>query len=355
MFSASRLSVARKRRQITKKELAEKAGITAVHLTRLESGGAGEPGLDTVHAIASALNYPFDFFYEKDCDQLAAEAVSFRSLSTLSARQRDAALAAGVIAFELHDWIADRFTLPEPKLLDLRDEDPHAAADALRSHWGIGTKPIGHLIKLLEAKGIRVFALAEQHKNVDAFSCWHDGVPFVFLNTFKSAERSRFDAAHELGHLVLHIHGANGSRDVEREADMFASAFLIQRGDLIGQLQRVHSLEQLVAAKRRWGVSVAALARTAFDTGLISDWHYRDLCKQMSILGYRSKEPDGIPREKSVLWRMVFEALWKEGMTREGVAKVLHVPPEEIEALIGELITVQPTIVPRQRPKLSIV
>ena len=355
MFSASRLSVARKRRQITKKELAEKAGITAVHLTRLESGGAGEPGLETVRAIASALDYPFDFFYERDCDELTAEAVSFRSLSTLSARQRDAALAAGAIAFELHDWIADRFTLPEPLLLDLRDEEPGAAADALRSHWGIGTKPIEHMVKLLEAKGVRVFALAEQHKNVDAFSCWHNGVPFVFLNTFKSAERSRFDAAHELGHLVLHIHGANGSRDVEREADGFASAFLIHRGDLIGHLQRVHSLSQLLVAKKRWGVSVAALARTAFDADLISDWHYRDLCKQMSMLGYRSKEPDGLPREKSVLWRMVFEALWKEGVTRASVAKALHVPPEEIEALVGELVTAQPMVSPRERPKLFIV
>ena len=355
MFSASRLSVARKRRQISKKELAEKAGVTAVHLTRLESGGAGEPGSDTVRAIADALGYPVGFFYERDCDELTPEAVSFRSLSKLSARQRDAALAAGVLAFDLHDWVANRFTLPEPFLLDLRDEEPRAAAGALRSHWGIGTKPIEHMIKLLEAKGVRVFALAEQHKNVDAFSCWHGGVPFVFLNTFKSAERSRFDAAHELGHLVLHIHGANGSRDVEREADSFASAFLIHRGDLIGQLQRVHSLDQLVAAKKRWGVSVAALARTAFDAGLISDWHYRDLCKQMSVLGYRSKEPDGIPREKSVLWRMVFEALWKEGVTRGSVAKELHVPPEEIEALVGELVTAPPMVAPRQRPKLSIV
>lgn len=355
MFSAIRLSIARKRRQITKKELAEKAGITAVHLTRLESGGSGEPGVETVRAIANALDYPFDFFYGKDCDELTAQSVSFRSLSTLSARQRDAALAAGAIAFELHDWVADRFTLPEPLMLDLRDEEPRAAADALRSHWGIGTKPIENMVKLLEAKGVRVFALAEQHKNVDAFSCWHGGVPFVFLNTFKSAERSRFDAAHELGHLVLHIHGANGSRDVEREADGFASAFLIHRGDLVGELQRVHSLAQLVAAKKRWGVSVAALARTAFDTGLITDWHYRDLCKQMSILGYRSKEPEGIPREKSVLWRMVFEELWKEGVTRESVAKALHVPPEEIEALVGELVTAQPVVATKQRPKLSIV
>ena len=358
MFNGSRLTLARKRRQLTKKELAEKAGLTAVTLTRLEAGDTPEPGSETVRAIAQVLNYPTEFFYLHDCEELGTDAVSFRSLSSLTARQRDAALAAGAIAFELHAWVALRFELPPAQLIDLRDEDPIAAAEALRSHWGMGTKPIGHMVKLLESKGVRVFALSEQHKHVDAFSCWRGDIPYVFLNTFKSAERSRFDAAHELAHLVLHIHGTtNGSRDVEREADTFASAFLICRGDLIGHLGRVNSLAQLVSAKKRWGVSVAALARTAFDAKLISDWHYRDLCKQISHLGYRTAEPQGLPREKSILWRMVFDQLWKDGITKHRIATELHVPPDEIESLVGELVT-QPPPPPtpgNKRPVLTIV
>lgn len=356
MFNASRLALARMRRQLTKKELSERSGVSTPTLTRLENGETSDPEHETVQAISDALRYPAEFFYLDDAEKLTTEAVSFRSLSSLTARQRDAALGAGVIAFELHDWVASRFDLPVPDLLDLRDEEPNAAADALRGHWGIGAKPVDHMVKLLESKGVRVFALAEQHKHVDAFSCWHEGVPFIFLNTFKSSERSRFDAAHELGHLSLHVHGASGGRDVEREADQFASAFLIHRGDLISHLPRVTSLHQLVAAKRRWGVSVAALARTAFDAKLISDWHYRDLCKQMSMLGYRSTEPEGLTREKSVLWRMVFEALWKDGVTREAVAKELRVPTDEIEALVGELVTQTPTQAPpRQKPALKVV
>ncbi|WP_449371303.1 helix-turn-helix domain-containing protein [Thiomonas sp.] len=358
MFNASRLALARKRRQLTKKELAEKSKLTAVTLTRLESGNTPEPSGETVRAIAHALDYPTEFFYLNDSEELSAEAVSFRSLSSLTARQRDAALAAGSIAFELHAWVAERFHLPPAQLLDLRDEDPIAAAEALRSHWGMGTKPVEHMVKLLESKGVRVFALSEQHKHVDAFSCWRDDVPYVFLNTFKSAERSRFDAAHELGHLVLHIHGTtNGSRDVERDADVFASALLISRGDLIGHLGRVNSLAQLVAAKKRWGVSVSALARTAFDAKLISDWHYRDLCKQISQLGYRTSEPQGLPREKSFLWRMVFDQLWKDGITRHHIAAELHIPLDEIESLVGELVT-QTTPAPNLRekkPALTIV
>jgi Zn-dependent peptidase ImmA (M78 family) len=344
------------RRQLTKKELATRARISPLTLTRLEGGETSDPGEETVQAIAGALEYPRAFFYMDDCEELATEAVSFRSLSSLSARQRDAALAAGSIAFLFDDWVAARFDLPAPNLLDLRDEEPMAAAEALRSHWGLGTKPIRHMIKLLESKGVRVFALSERHKNVDAYSCWKEGVPYIFLNTFKSAERSRFDAAHELAHLVLHIHGVSAGSDVEKEADAFAAALLINRGDLIGHLPRIRSLSQLIEAKERWGVSVAALARTAFDAKLVSDWHYRELCKQISYLGYRTNEPRCLQRERSVLWKMVFEALWKDGITRDDVAKELNVPSDEIEGLVGELVAM-PLPAPRapgQRPALRL-
>jgi Zn-dependent peptidase ImmA (M78 family)/DNA-binding XRE family transcriptional regulator len=355
MFNASRLATARKRRQLTKKDLAAKAGLTALTVTRLESGDTSDPSEETVQVLADALAYPVGFFYLDDCEELATDAVSFRSLSSLSARQRDAALAAGSIAFLFDEWVNAKFDLPRPDLIDLRDEEPSAAAEALRGHWGLGTKPIEEMIKLLESKGVRIFALSERHKNVDAYSCWKEGVPYIFLNTFKSAERSRFDAAHELGHLVLHIHGAAGGRDVEREADSFAAAFLINRGDLVSNLPRVNSLSQLVDAKVRWGVSVTALARTAFDAKLVSDWHYRELCKQMSYRGYRTDEPRGRQRERSVLWKMIFESLWKDGITRSDVAKELSIPQDEIESLVGELVAAAPIQPTGARTPLRVV
>ncbi|HEY9135567.1 MAG TPA: ImmA/IrrE family metallo-endopeptidase [Pseudomonadales bacterium] len=338
MFSSVRLSVARKRRQLTKKALAERSGISQVTLTRIETGQTQDPGEETVAALAGALSYPPGFFFMEDCDELPATAVSFRSLTTLTARQRDAALSAGVIAFLLDDWVTERFNLPQPDLIDLRDEDPVAAASALRRHWGIGSKPIPHVIKLLEAKGVRIFSLAENNKNVDAFSCWRNEVPYIFLNTFKSAERTRFDAAHELGHLVLHVHGEPSGREVEREADQFSSAFLVPRDDFVSHVPRVRSLDQLISSKERWGVSVAALARTAFDTGVISDWYYRDLCKHISFRGYRTCEPQPRMREESVLWKKVFESLWMDRLTMDHVAEQLGLPYDEVYSLIRGLL-----------------
>lgn len=355
MFNSSKLAIARKRRQFTKKELAEKSGITAVTLTRLETGVTTEPSMETLEALADVLGYPVEFFFGESFEELTPDAASFRSLSTMSAAQRDAALAAGQIAFSLAEWINRRFDLPTQDLPDLREDDPISAAGAVRNYWGIGAKPIPKLLTLFEAKGIRVFTLAEKNKNVDAFSCWKNDVPYIFLNTFKSSERTRFDAAHELGHLLMHRHTPAGHLDGEREADMFAAALLIPQDDLISHMPRVHSLKQLVEKKERWGVSVAALARTAFNNRLISDWHYRDLCKQMSTLGYRTEEPNERSPEKSAVWQKTLDLLWKDGVTKSHIARDLRLPVDEIEALIGPLVSMEIANSPTDFKKLSLV
>ncbi|EIF71587.1 putative transcriptional regulator [Burkholderia pseudomallei 354e] len=108
---------------------------------------------------------------------------------------------------------------------------------------------------------------------------------------------------------------------------------------MISHMPRVHSLAQLIEKKERWGVSVAALARTAFNSGLISDWHYRELCKQMSMLGYRTAEPRERAPEKSTVWQKILGLLWKDGVTKAHIAKELCLPIDEIESLIGPLVT----------------
>tara|TARA_R100001143_G_scaffold62552_1_gene66121 strand:- start:1640 stop:2716 length:1077 start_codon:yes stop_codon:yes gene_type:complete len=342
MFNPSRLTLARKRRGLSGRELADLAGLTAVHISRIEQGKAENIEPSTVESLAKALKFPLDFFYGPDIELPSKDAASFRSLSTMTARERDAALSAGAIAYLLSDWIAERFNLPDVNLLDLRHErEPGSAARALRSYWGIGEKPISNVIKLLESKGVRVFSLAQDTKNVDAFSCWRNGVPYIFLNTFKTAERSRFDALHELGHLVLHRHGKPQGRQAEIEADKFASHFLIPSMDLMGHIPFVTSLNQLVNAKKRWGVSVAALAYRLNKSGTLTDWQYRTFCIQINKQ-FGKSEPDGLPREKSVVWEKVFRELWKDKATKDHVAKQLCVPGYELDSLIFNLVGSQP-------------
>jgi Zn-dependent peptidase ImmA (M78 family) len=190
------------------------------------------------------------------------------------------------------------------------------------------------MIRLLEAKGVRIFSLAINAREVDAFSLWKDATPFVFLNGNKSSEHSRYDTAHELGHLVLHHHGPPQGRDAEREADAFASAFLMPTSSVIAHTVRNPSLSLLIKLKRIWTVSVAALNRRLHDVGMTSAWHYRTLCIEISKKGYRTHEPREAPRETSHILPCVFGFLHDEGISRAEIARELAIPRSELEQLM---------------------
>lgn len=349
MFNVERLELARKRRRFTAKILAERAGIAPVTLSRIVHRQQ-VPDESTIDALVAALGFARAFFEQDDFDPIDASAASFRSLTGMTARERDAALAAGSLAFEVMDWVSERFTLPESDILDLGHErNPVAAARMLRQHWAIGEKPIGNMIKLLESKGARVFSLAEDTKNVDAFSCWRNNEPYIFLNTFKSSERSRFDAAHELAHLVLHRHGGPQGRKAETEANNFASAFLMPQADLMSTIPYVSSVDQIIQAKKRWGVAAVALAYRLNKLGLMTEWQYIQINRQ-----YRSSEPEGIPVERSTVWQMILTELWKDGFSRSHIAQQLLIPDDELENLLFGLVadTSPPE---RQNPTLRAV
>jgi Zn-dependent peptidase ImmA (M78 family)/DNA-binding Xre family transcriptional regulator len=355
-FNPARLELALHRRRLTARMLAERANITVVSLSRIKAGNQ-VPERSTVERIADALDYPIEFFYQDDVDTLPAAAVSFRSLSSVTQKERNAAIAAGAIAYIVSDWLQAHYKLPQPRLIDAggAERDPAGAARSLRQAWGLGEKPIRDLIKLLEAKGVRVFSLAENTKNVDAFSCWRNDDPFIFLNTFKTTERSRFDAAHELGHLILHKHGgSNQGPQAEYEANAFASSFLMPRADVLSEMPRVHSLNQIVEMKRRWGVSAAALTYRLHKIGLITEWQYRTFNIQIRS-NFGNEEPASMPREVSSLWAMVLDDMWEQKRTRAHIAAELSIPHAELENLLFGLTAGPDQERAQGKPNLSVM
>lgn len=356
MFCADRLKIARFRRKLTGKELAEKAGLTDVTVSKVENGH--QPDEQTVEKLVGALGYPRAFFFMDKPELLEAQAVAFRSLKKMKAAERNAALAAGSIGISLYQWIDDRFTLPLPDLIDLSKEQhrPEIAARLLRQHWGIGDRPIGSILRLFESKGIRVLSLSENTRNVDAYSFWNSDRPYIFLNQKKTAERSNFDAAHELGHLVLHFHAQAESApedDAERQADQFASAFLMPEADLKNTLSHVYSSTQIIKAKIRWKVSAMALATRLNKMSLLSDWNYRSIVIDLGRQGYRTGEPIGVERETSTLLGKVLATLWSKGITKQQIAEDLNLPWEEVETLFFGLAA--PISAPPSNGRLSLV
>ena len=338
-FNPQRLSIARQKRGLTKIKLAEAVKVTSRSITAYETGEFA-PTEETVAEIATALKFPSEFFYANDLVGPPEDGVSFRSMTSATAAQRNSALASGALAMDLAKWIDFRFSLPKCNLTDLRDYSPEDAAFELRIHWGLGERPISNTIHLLESYGVRVFSLAENCRQIDAFSFWKEDTPFIFLNTIKTAERSRFDAMHELGHLVLHRHGGPGGRAAEQEADSFAAAMLMPRADVLAQAPRYPTLHQLIEKKKRWTVAVSALNHRLHSLGLTTEWHYRTLCIQISESGYRVNEPEPAQRETSQLFQKVFATLKEDGISRMDVARQLQIPAEDLDALIFGLVLV---------------
>lgn len=365
-FNPEQLTFARTRRGLKKSELAIRIGVTPRSITSYECGEF-PPEPERLATIAAELKFPTDFFYEDDSIEMVdPDAVSFRAMTKMSVTLKNVALGAGAIALRLNSWIENKFLLPTADLPDLCNISPEAAAESLRRSWGLGEHPVRNMVHLLEAKGVRVFSLTIDANEVDAFSMWWNGTPFIFLNTQKSGERSRFDAAHELGHLIMHRHGQPHGQAAEKEANAFASNFLMPTKSILATRLHFPTLDSLIMAKKHWAVSVAALNYRLHALNLTTEWINRSLCIQIGQAGYLKQEPLGIARETSQVLEKVFSALRAEGLGKSDIARELHLTTYEIDELTYGLFKVgsvpdryvterNVTIKNKPRPTLSIV
>ncbi|HHR6017596.1 TPA: ImmA/IrrE family metallo-endopeptidase [Providencia alcalifaciens] len=338
MYFSERIRMARERRGLTQKALADATGLTSKTINNYENANNFELAIDdNISKIANALNYPLSFFEVEDTPTLENDNVSFRAMTKLSAGRRASAISAGKLAQDISKWIESSFRLPEPCLPDCSFDNfmgPDQAARVTREAWGLGELSLKNIIHLVESKGVRVFSLAENCLEVDAFSFWMDNKPFMLLNTMKTPERSRFDTAHELGHLIMHKHSSNSGREAEIEADRFASAFLMPERSVLANVPRMPSLDLLIELKKFWNVSLAALVRRTFDLNLSTEWHYRQLCIDLTRRGFKTSEPEGLEvREKSLILDKIFTALRQQGIKRSEVLEQLNIPLDEMNAL----------------------
>lgn len=362
IFHGERLTLARQWRALNLTKLAKLVGVTPQTISAYEASRS-TPNAEVTQKIADSLEFPVSFFYEDVVDEVPMDAASFRSLARMTKAQAHAARSIGQFCIELTDWIDAEFQLPLPDVPDLDPSviDPEGAAALVRAEWGIGDAPISNVLHLLEAHGVRVYALAAKYREVDAFSFWREdtAVPFILVGTHKTPERAVFDLAHELGHLVLHHdHRAPQGREAETQADAFASSFLMPRADVLANAPKFPTLSDLIIAKKRWKVSVAALNYRLHKLGWTTDWHYRSLCIDIGRLG-RSMEPESLPREQSQVLTKVLAAMRAEDVGRAQIAEALHVYESDLDSVLSGLVVSGVEgggeTVEGERPKLRLV
>lgn len=379
MFNMSRFDLARQRRGLTKRELAHRLDVTDRTISNWYSNQEVDDRI--LQKAAEILDFPVNFFYGDDFEKVEVQAVSFRALSKMTAKKKDMAISQTILAEMLSKWIDQNFDLPTPDVPDLHelrndvsinnfqsldeiDEDneqyylefsfPEICAETLRKAWGLGEQPIGNLIALLESKGIRVFSLTNDAQDVDACCRWTNDRPFIFLNTSKTAERCRFDLAHELGHLVMHKHGVVEGIQ-EQEANAFASAFLMPRRSISAEPIRSPSLKSIVMKKSIWRVSAAALTYRYHKLGIISTWNATSIYKQLAQRG-KNNEPNPIAHETSLLLDKVFQALSEEKFQLSELTNALNITLEEINNLTFHLASKRYNLeAERRRSMLTVI
>lgn len=324
-----RIRIARARRGLTKAELARALGVTPRSITRYESGEAPR---DSARTLSQALEFPAEFFTAPGAPEIEVGTVSFRAARRATARHRGAAVAAGSIGIEIDRWISRRFVLPLVDVPTHPGEQPRLAARLVRAEWGLGTRPLPNAVQLAESRGVRVYMLPPIAEEVDAYSAWHDDKPFIFLARRRSPEGMRFDVAHELGHLVLHPAATCDDTIQEREANEFASEFLIPRDAIPEYLRTNPSISELLETRDRFKVSAMALAHATHGAGRMTDWAYRNACIELSGRGFRTGEPGGMPTHE--MSRVFPQIIGPQGtVTTRQIAADLRVPVQEVRAL----------------------
>ncbi|SDG87573.1 Transcriptional regulator, contains XRE-family HTH domain [Lentzea fradiae] len=281
MFTPSRLTLARSLRGLSAAELARKAGVQARAVSEYERG-VRRPKPVTVEALAGALGFPEAF--------LRAPEPPRPQHVPAQAPPTSQAAAAAQLAIEFNGWLERLFVLPQPNL-----PPPRTSPDDTRSRWRLDHSPAPNMVQLLESHGVRVFSLPVDCTAQEAFSCWHDGTPYVFLTPTATPEQARFDAAVQLAVLLGH------GRPQE-----FAAEFLMPR-------QRLKGTDH-----RHWHVARDKFVQRANVLSLAHGGMTR--------------------RETSKLLTKVFKVLRENGTTPLHVAKELHLGLEELNGLVFGLV-----------------
>jgi Zn-dependent peptidase ImmA (M78 family)/DNA-binding XRE family transcriptional regulator len=304
-FSPDRLRQARQLKGVSRAQVAKDANLSAAAVGQYENGTT-RPKSTTVAGLALALGVPAAFFTQPRTEPTAlpnAEHSFFRSLRSTSKRERERAAAYAALLAQLVNEIERHAALPPFTPIPELERDPNdpaevgeVVADRARELWDLGNAPIKNVVRLMERQGIIVArSRMGEGLRVDAFSWIEPGSrPLVILGSAKdSYERSRFDAAHELGHLVMHAADPQPAElPMERQANRFASALLLP-ADAIRDEWPTGRLRwpELFKLKERWGVSLAALLYRSRDLGLLTPQAYQNAMKYLSRTWGRRVEP----------------------------------------------------------------
>ncbi|HDR7450327.1 helix-turn-helix domain-containing protein [Bacillus cereus] len=320
MFVGTNLTNIRILHGYTRKQLSEMLEITEQAVWQYENGYMS-PKLEVINELKRIFKVKSKYFYSEDFlgengkSNIQQCHIAYRAEIMNSAQKNQSEAKTIEFLSSFLSIIEKKLHYPPNEIVALREkviqyltrsnEDRklqiERVASMAREFLEIGNKSNINLLFLLEKKGMFVFEKAIGER-IDAYSLWsEDGRPFIMLgNLKKSAARRNFDLAHELGHLLLHYKVEFSSldnkahREHEQEANLFAGAFLLPEKEFTADfnlLSKNSAPDSYIDLKKKWIVSIQALAYRAHSLGLLDYQKYRYFNIKLNKQGYKIREP----------------------------------------------------------------
>jgi Zn-dependent peptidase ImmA (M78 family)/DNA-binding XRE family transcriptional regulator len=325
---------------MTQQDLADATDglVTKQSISKYERGKS-QPSPEVLRALARAFEVRIaDLAREPVAD---IEFIAYRKSSRLGKRKQEH--VQSLVRRELEDRLHVQDLLGQVRDIDLpvkhwnvtSPQDAENAAMELRRLWDLGRDPIANVTSTLEERHIYVISLDAPDKFDGISALAHDEsdepiAAAVACQDGRPGERQRLNLAHELAHLVQRVEESDDF-DEEKAAFRLGAAFLVPDRALkrdVGTRRQTIQLQELLLLKQRYGVSMQALLYRMKDLEIISAHHYKQWFIQISKQGWRTSEPEELPRETADWFRRSVLRAYSEEL----------LPKKEAERMLNERI-----------------
>lgn len=282
---AQRLKSARRLRGLSMADLENLTGrqIKTSTFSRYERGEI-LPSADNLIILSTALQVKPAYFSRPL--KIAVDSIEYRKKSTLGKKQLAAieeAVKSRVERYlEVEEilGISKAFANPVENMVISNPDDVEEAAERVLSAWDLGFNPLPNVLNQLEERSVKVVEVHEDLAFEGLAMTVNKTIPAVVVNTAFKTEKIRFNALHELAHLVLRFEGFT-KKQTEKACHRFAGAMLFPRQCVwteFGRTTRTHfHINELQTINRIYGISCQAALYRAVDLGLLPSYqisHY---------------------------------------------------------------------------------
>lgn len=349
-FQPSRLTQAREALGIPKVALATLVNVSSATVSQWESGKQN-PQEDKLRAIAAALGQDVHWFL-KPVVESSSTPYFYRTLSAATKTGRvvtktkiDWLIEISTSLESFLDWPSLNVPEVDKPFTAISDSEIEELAIEYRDKAGLGMGPIKDLMLAVESSGVICSRTEIGFDKLDGLSnrvVSGDRAYILLASDKDNGIRSRFDLAHELGHIVLHKcvqsgqFTVNNLKEIERQANLFASCLLLPAESFAKDL-RNPTLETFLTLKPRWKVSIAAMIYRAHQLNIITDMQYSNLYKNLSARGWRLKEPydDQVKPERPRLLHRAVDMLVSAGVGKSELLDTIGFTAKIVEDLVG--------------------